>query len=145
MTEVMMRIGFIGLGIMGSRMAAQLHAHGSPLVVFNRSLEKASPLLAKGVAWAATPAALAAQVDLLFTMLAHPDAVRDTALGTHGFLQQLHPGALWVDCSTVHPAFAREMAAEAQRRQVRFLDAPVSGSKLQAERGRNSFFLSAVQ
>jgi glyoxylate/succinic semialdehyde reductase len=130
----MMRIGFIGLGIMGSRMAAHLQGHADKLVVFNRTPEKAALLLAAGAVWAASPAVLAAQVDVLFTMLAHPDAVREAALGAQGFLGRLLPGALWVDCSTVHPDFAREMAAEARRRHVRFLDAPVAGSRPQAER-----------
>jgi 3-hydroxyisobutyrate dehydrogenase-like beta-hydroxyacid dehydrogenase len=136
-----MRIGFIGLGIMGSRMAVHLRGHADKLVVFNRTPEKAAPLLAAGAVWAASPAALATQVDVLFTMLAHPDAVGEVALGVHGFLDQLAPGALWVDCSTVHPAFAREMAAEARRRQIRFLDAPVAGSRPQAERAELVFLV----
>ena len=84
-----MKVGFIGLGIMGSRMAANLQKHGHDLVVFNRTREKAEPLLAQGARWAASPAAVAAQVDVVFTMLAHPDAVAETALGKDGFLSHL--------------------------------------------------------
>ena len=124
-----MKIGFIGLGIMGSRMATNLQKNGRQLIVHNRSREKAQTLLENGADWADSPAAVAADADLLFTMLAHPEAVRESALGAAGFLDHLSPGSLWVDCSTVNPSFSREMAAEAAQRQIRFVDAPVAGSK----------------
>src|SRR5450432_1683511 len=124
-----MRIGFIGLGIMGSRMAANLKSHGHSLVLFNRTREKADGLIAEGASWAESPAAMAPQVSIVFTMLAHPDAVEEAALGKGGFLPQLGQCQLWVDCSTVNPSFSRRMAAEAASRKVRFLGAPVTGSK----------------
>ncbi|MEO0947856.1 MAG: NAD(P)-dependent oxidoreductase [Cyanobacteria bacterium J06641_5] len=127
-----MKIGFIGLGIMGSRMAANLHDRGYELVVYNRSPQKTEPLVAAGAVAATNPTAVATQVEILITMLAHPKAVREAALGEGGFLRQLAAGTTWIDCSTVHPSFAREMAAAAQAQQVRFLDAPVAGSKPQA-------------
>jgi 3-hydroxyisobutyrate dehydrogenase-like beta-hydroxyacid dehydrogenase len=123
-----MKIGFIGLGIMGSRMAANLQKHGYPLVVFNRTRAKAQPLLDQGATFAESPAKLAEQVDVLFTMLAHPDAVEQAALGRNGFLTYLKPNALWIDCSSVNPSFSKKMAAAAAARQVRFIDAPVTGS-----------------
>src|SRR6184192_951163 len=123
-----MKIGFIGLGIMGSRMAANLQKHGYPLVVFNRTRTKAQPLLDKGACFAESPAKLAEQVDVLFTMLAHPDAVEQAALGRNGFLSHLKPNALWIDCSSVNPSFSKKMAAEAARREIHFVDAPVTGS-----------------
>src|SRR5438105_11839762 len=108
-----MKIGFIGLGIMGGRMAANLQKHGHSLVVFNRTREKAEPLMAQGAAWADSPAALALQVEVIFTMLAHPDAVQEAALGQDGFLRHLEPGKMWIDCSTVNPSFSRKIAVEA--------------------------------
>jgi 3-hydroxyisobutyrate dehydrogenase-like beta-hydroxyacid dehydrogenase len=123
-----MKIGFIGLGIMGSRMAANLQKHGYPLVVFNRTRAKAEPLLGPCGTFSDSPAKLAEQVDVLFTMLAHPDAVEEAALGANGFLNRLRSNALWVDCSSVNPSFSRKMAAEAARREVHFVDAPVTGS-----------------
>jgi 3-hydroxyisobutyrate dehydrogenase-like beta-hydroxyacid dehydrogenase len=123
-----MKIGFIGLGIMGSRMAANLQKHGYPMVVFNRTRAKAQPLLDKGACFAESPAKVAEQVDVLFTMLAHPDAVEQAALGRSGFLNHLKPKALWVDCSSVNPSFSKKMAAEAAQREVHFVDAPVTGS-----------------
>ncbi len=134
-----MRIGFIGLGIMGSRMAANLQKDGHDLVVFNRTKEKASSLLECGAQWAGTPAAVARQVETLFTMLAHPDAVSEMAFGADGFLDHLRQGALWVDCSTVNPSFSRRMAQEAHLRQIRFLDAPVAGTKSPAAQGTLMF------
>jgi 3-hydroxyisobutyrate dehydrogenase/glyoxylate/succinic semialdehyde reductase len=139
-----MKIGFIGLGIMGSRMAANLQKHGYPLVVFNRTRSKAENLLANGAEWAASPAAVAGQVEVLFTMLAHPEAVKEAALGKDGFLAHLAPDALWVDCSTVNPSFSKQMAAEADTRRVHFLGAPVSGSKTQAADGTLIFWVGGA-
>jgi 3-hydroxyisobutyrate dehydrogenase/glyoxylate/succinic semialdehyde reductase len=136
-----MKIGFIGLGIMGSRMAANLQKHGFSLVVFNRTREKAQPLLDEGATFAESPAKLAEQVDVLFTMLAHPDAVAQAALRTNGFLNRLEPKALWVDCSSVNPSFSKKMAVAAAARQIRFLDAPVTGSAPVAADGKLVFWV----
>src|SRR5437867_4825283 len=123
-----MKIGFIGLGIMGSRMAGNLQKDGYSLVVFNRTRAKAEPLLGPCGTFSDSPAQLADQVDVLFTMLAHPDAVEQAALGANGFLSHLKSNTIWIDCSSVNPSFSKKMAAEAARRQIRFVDAPVTGS-----------------
>jgi len=138
-----MKIGFIGLGIMGSRMAANLQKHGYPLVVFNRTRAKAEPLLGPCGIFSDSPAKLAEQVDVLFTMLAHPDAVEQAALGRGGFLDHLKANALWVDCSSVNPSFSKKMAAEAARREVRFVDAPVTGSAPAAAEAKLIFWVGA--
>jgi 3-hydroxyisobutyrate dehydrogenase-like beta-hydroxyacid dehydrogenase len=138
-----MKIGFIGLGIMGSRMAANLQEHGYPLVVFNRTRSKAEPLLGHCGIFSDSPAKLAEQVDVLFTMLAHPDAVEQAALGANGFLDHLKANALWVDCSSVNPSFSKKMAAEAARREVRFVDAPVTGSAPAAAEAKLIFWVGA--
>lgn len=130
-----MHVGFIGLGIMGSRMAANLLADGHDLVVHNRTKAKAETLTADGARWADTPAAAARDADVLITMLAHPDAVRATATGPDGFLDALRPQTIWMDCSTVNPSFSHAMAAAAQERDVRFIDAPVAGTKGPAAEG----------
>jgi 3-hydroxyisobutyrate dehydrogenase/glyoxylate/succinic semialdehyde reductase len=130
-----LRIGFIGLGIMGSRMAANLRSHGYELAVFNRTPDKAEPLLRAGATWGNSPAAVAAEADVLVTMLAHPEAVAAAATGAAGFLSALRPGSIWVNCSTVNPSFARQMEEQAAARRVRYLDAPVTGSKEAAARG----------
>jgi glyoxylate/succinic semialdehyde reductase len=128
-----MAVGFIGLGIMGSRMAANLLRAGHSLVVHNRTRSKADSLLANGAAWAETPSEVGRQSSVLFTMLARPEAVYETALGPNGFLSELPAGALWVDCSTVNPSFSRRMAAEARKLGVRLVDAPVTGSRAAAQ------------
>jgi 3-hydroxyisobutyrate dehydrogenase-like beta-hydroxyacid dehydrogenase len=136
-----MKIGFVGLGIMGSRMAANLQKRGHSLVVFNRTREKAVPLVAEGATWANCLAALAPQVEVIFTMLAHSDAVEEAVLGKEGFLSHLGPGQMWVDCSTVNPSFSRNMAAEAQAHGICFLGAPVTGSKGQAALAQLTFWV----
>src|SRR5256886_15745570 len=138
-----MKIGFIGLGIMGSRMAGNLQKNGYSLVVFNRTRAKAEPLLGPCGTFSDSPAKLAQQVDVLFTMLAHPDAVEQAALGANGFLNHLRPNALWVDCSSVNPSFSQKMAAETARRQIRFVDAPVTGSAPVAAEAKLTFWVGA--
>jgi 3-hydroxyisobutyrate dehydrogenase-like beta-hydroxyacid dehydrogenase len=138
-----MKIGFIGLGIMGSRMAANLQKNGYDLVVFNRTRAKAQPLLDNGATFAESPAKLAKEVDVLFTMLAHPDAVEQAALRADGFLEPLRSNALWVDCSSVNPSFSKKMAAAATARWIRFVDAPVTGSAPVAAAANLVFWVGA--
>jgi 3-hydroxyisobutyrate dehydrogenase-like beta-hydroxyacid dehydrogenase len=136
-----MKIGFIGLGIMGSRMAANLQKHGHSLVVFNRTRAKAQSLLDKGATFAESPAKVAEQADVLITMLAQPDAVAQVALRANGFLSHLKPNTIWVDCSSVNPSFSKKMATAAAARRVRFLDAPVTGSAPVAEEAKLVFWV----
>jgi 3-hydroxyisobutyrate dehydrogenase/glyoxylate/succinic semialdehyde reductase len=138
-----MKIGFIGLGIMGSRMAASLQRHGYPLALFNRTRAKAEPLLGGCGALFDSPAKVAEEVNVLFTMLAHPDAVEEAALGRDSFLDHLKPNSLWVDCSSVNPSFSKRMAAEAARRGVHFVDAPVTGSAPVAAEGKLVFWVGS--
>ncbi|MCB0211802.1 MAG: NAD(P)-dependent oxidoreductase [Anaerolineae bacterium] len=138
--EKQMKIGFIGLGIMGSRMAANLLKADVELMVHNRTKDKAADLLEQGAVWADSPAALAS-ADIVFTMLAHPEAVAAAAFGPTGFLDHMQPNTLWVDCSTVNPSFANEMAAAAQARNIRYMDAPVAGTKPQAQNAELIFIV----
>ena len=140
-----MQIGFIGLGIMGGGMAANLQKSGYDLIVYNRTAEKAQPLVQGGAVLAASPAELAHEVNLLFTMLSDPDAVLQTALGEEGFLRYLPDDALWIDCSTTNPSFARHMATQAAAHGVRFIDAPVAGSKNQAANAELTFIVGASE
>lgn len=134
-------IGFIGLGIMGSRMARNLQRNGQSIIIYNRTMEKARELLELGAVWAESPAEVGRQADIVFTMLAAPEIVKATAIGEQGFLQVMNNRGIWIDCSTVNPSFSREMAAEAERRGVRFLDAPVAGTKIPAEKGELMFLV----
>ncbi|MDR5590235.1 NAD(P)-dependent oxidoreductase [Christiangramia sp. SM2212] len=128
-----MKIGFLGLGIMGSRMAANLLKAGYDIKVHNRTREKANELIKNGAEWAESPSELGAYVDVLFTMLEKPDIVEMIALGNDGFLQNMKEGSIWIDSSTVNPSFSERMNKEAEKSGVRFMDAPVSGSKQPAE------------
>ena len=134
-------IGFIGMGIMGSRMVANLHKEGHELVVYNRTKSKAQALSVEGAMVVNSPSELAGRVDVIITMVSNPQAVRQVALETNGFLDQLKPGSIWIDCSTVNPSFTRQMAAESSRQNIRFLDAPVTGSKGPAAAGELVFFV----
>lgn len=137
-----MKIGFIGTGIMGSRMAGHLLTAGHDLTVHNRTQAKASSLIEQGAQWAETPADVAHQVDCVITMLAHPQAVTEASLTPDtGFLDAMPADSIWIDCSTVNPQFARKMAKEAEKRQIRFMDAPVAGSKNQAQLAQLVFFV----
>lgn len=132
-------IGFIGLGIMGGGMAENLLKNGFELIVYNRTKDKAAELIEKGAKWADSPKAVAEHADIVFTMLANPQVVEEVALNENGFLDYLKEGKLWVDCSTVDPSFTREMAAEAEKRGIRFMDAPVTGSRVPAKQGELVF------
>lgn len=143
--EMFRLIGFIGLGIMGSGMAGNLLKSGQELVIYNRTKQKADHLLHQGAKWADSPEEVAAQSKIIFTMLATPKVVEEVTLGEKGFLNQLTEGSLWVDCSTVDPGFTQKMALEAEKRHLRFLDAPVSGSRGPAEKGELVFFVGGKQ
>lgn len=136
-----MGLGFIGLGIMGSRMASNLLDAGHELVVYNRTRRKAEPLIQKGARWVDSPARLVEAVETVITMVSDPQAVEAVAFGQDGFLDPMQEGGLWIDCSTVNPSFSVRMALEAAERGVRFMDAPVAGSRGPAEEGQVLFLV----
>ncbi len=140
-----MKLGFIGLGIMGNRMAMNLVKNNYDLTVYNRTKSKADALIKAGAKWADTPADAAKDVDILFTMLGDPTAVQDTALGENGLLSSLKKNSLWVDCSTVNPSFSKEMNSKAKEKGIRFMDAPVSGTRMPAEKGELAFYVGGEE
>ena len=130
------RVGFIGLGIMGSRMAAVLRRGGFELTVWNRTAERAREFAAAhGAAVAERPADVAAAADVVITMVVDAEQVRRVLLGDDGVVAGARPGLLCVDMSTIGPAGAREIGAALAKREVHFVDAPVSGSSPRAEDG----------
>lgn len=133
-----MEIAFLGLGIMGSRMAANLVKAGYALTVWNRSASRAAGLVAQGARQAATPAQAVQDKDVVVTMLSTPAAVESTA---QTFLPAMRPGAIWMDSSTVNPSFSRRMAQQAAERGVHFIDAPVAGSKIPAANAQLIFLV----
>ncbi len=126
-----MKISFIGLGIMGSRMASNLLKSGVELTVYNRSEEPRKKLEEEGAKEATSIEAAIKDADLVFTMLSKPEAVKEVMLDKGlGFMKK---DALWVDCSTVNPSFTLEALEKAREMNIRYLEAPVAGSSPQAE------------
>ena len=138
-----MNITFIGLGIMGQAMASNLLKNKTPLIVYNRSLEKTEPLKALGAKVATNIAEAVSDADLVISMLADPIAVRELFFASDGVLSHMKAEATWIDCSTVDPNFSRKAAVLAQEQNILFIDAPVAGSKPQAEAAVLSFFVGA--
>ncbi len=140
-----MKVGFIGLGIMGHSMAMNLVKNNYELTVYNRTKSKAESLIKAGAKWSETPAEAAKDANILITMLGDPAAVRETALGENGFLSSLKKNSLWVDCTTVNPSFSKEMNLKAKENGIRFMDAPVTGTKTPAEKGELSFYVGGEE
>lgn len=128
-------VGFLGLGLMGSRMAKNLAAKGFEVTVWNRSSDKAEALASTGVHVAPTPAELARAVDIICTCVADVPALRTVALGPDGLVHGLKAGQLFIDFSTVSVALMQELGATFGATGVDVIDAPVTGSKNGAEKG----------
>jgi 3-hydroxyisobutyrate dehydrogenase-like beta-hydroxyacid dehydrogenase len=130
------RIGFIGLGIMGSRMAANLQRAGFEVTVWNRTQRTADDWAAEhGGHVAQSPAAVAQAAEVVFTMVVDGPQVHELLLGSQGVAEGAEPGLLCVDCSTIGQAEARSIGAELAARGLRLLDAPVTGSMPAARDG----------
>lgn len=135
------RVAVLGLGIMGSGMAGQLLQAGFSVSVWNRSAAKAEALGAAGARVATTPAEAAEGAELVVSMLADDDASRSAWLGESGALAAMMPGAIAVESSTLTLDWVRELATQARARDIGFLDAPVTGSKVQAHSGALRFIV----
>ena len=122
------RVGFAGLGAMGAGIARRLLDAGYAVVGWNRTREKAEPLLEAGMGWADTPRELAASVDVLFTMLTNTEAIEALAEGPDGVLAGLRSGVIWADVSTISPDASIALAERVRATGASFLDCPVSGS-----------------
>jgi 3-hydroxyisobutyrate dehydrogenase-like beta-hydroxyacid dehydrogenase len=130
------RIGFVGLGIMGSRMAANLARAGYELTVFNRTRATADAWVAEhGGSVADSPAEVGAASDVVISMVVDGDQVREVLLGEEGVAQGAAAGTLCVDMSTIAPAQTRAIGAELQEREIALMDAPVTGSSPKAADG----------
>jgi 2-hydroxy-3-oxopropionate reductase len=139
------RIGFIGLGLMGLPMARNLLAAGFDLLVHTRTPAKARPLLEAGATEAGSPAQLAAESDVVLTMLPDSPDVAAVMRGDIGVLAGARPGTTWIDMSTISPSITRELAREASQHEVASLDAPVSGGPPGAAAGRLSMMVGGAQ
>lgn len=132
MSETSERVGWIGTGVMGASMCGHLLSAGYPVRVFNRSRERAQPLVDAGAVWCESPAEVAADADVVFSIVGFPADVRSVILGPEGALSTAKPGSVVVDMTTSEPTLAQEIFAAAKERGVEALDAPVSGGDVGA-------------
>ncbi len=131
----MLRVGYIGLGLMGKSIARNILKAGFPLVVHNRSRASVDELVAEGASPADSPAEVASQVEVVFTNLPDTPDVEKVVLGESGILEGAHPGLIYVDNSTIKPASARMLADRLKAKGTLALDAPVSGGDIGARNG----------
>jgi 3-hydroxyisobutyrate dehydrogenase-like beta-hydroxyacid dehydrogenase len=136
-----MRVGFIGLGAMGSRMAGRLLAARHEVVVYNRTAERTKAVAERGATVAATPRQLAATVDIVCSSVANDAALEQVMFGPEGALAGARAGTVVIELSTVNPRTSRRLHEAAASQGVSVLDAPVSGSTVQAEQGQLVIFV----
>jgi 2-hydroxy-3-oxopropionate reductase len=141
----MLKIGYIGLGLMGKSIARNILKAGFPLVVHNRSRGAVDELVAEGAQAATSPAEVAAQVDVVFTNLPDSPDVEKVALGEQGIIEGAHDGLIFVDNSTIMPASARKIAEKLAEKGVIALDAPVSGGDIGARNGTLTIMVGGTE
>jgi 3-hydroxyisobutyrate dehydrogenase-like beta-hydroxyacid dehydrogenase len=129
------KIGFMGLGIMGTAMATNLLKAGYPVMVYNRSPEKANPLVKQGAGHPSSPRALAKAVDVVIAMVTGPEALGDLLWEPDGAGGAFNHSKVFINMSSMSPRHTRELAQELKPSGVTFIDAPVSGTKKPAEEG----------
>jgi 2-hydroxy-3-oxopropionate reductase len=141
----MAKVGYIGLGIMGSAIARNLMKAGHQLVVHNRSRAIVEQLVREGAAAAFSPREVARQVEFVFTNLPDSPDVEQVALGPDGIIEGAHEGLIFIDNSTIKPEAARKIAAELGKAGVAALDAPVSGGDVGARSGTLTIMVGGPQ
>lgn len=133
-----MNIGFVGLGAMGALMVPRLMEAGHSVTGWNRSREKAEPLIAAGMKFADTPRAAAEQSEMVLSCVTDAAAVKSVALGPDGVVAGLKPGGIYIDMSTIDPDSSRAVAAEFTKSGAFMLDGPISGSPVTVKAGQAS-------
>jgi 3-hydroxyisobutyrate dehydrogenase-like beta-hydroxyacid dehydrogenase len=134
----MAKLGFVGLGVMGSQMVSRLLDKGHTVTGYNRTKAKAQWLIDKGMKWADSPRAVAAASDVTFAMVTNAAAIAAVTDGPDGLIAGLGPGKLFIDMSTVSPEVSRATAAKVRAKGADMVDAPVSGSVITLQQGRLS-------
>jgi 3-hydroxyisobutyrate dehydrogenase len=122
-------IGFIGTGVMGKSMAGHLLKAGHDVLVYTRTKSKAEDLLSEGAVWKDSPAEVAAEADVVITIVGYPKDVEEVYLGEQGIIRTARPGTYVIDMTTSSPTLAKKIYNEAKSRQIHALDAPVSGGE----------------
>lgn len=134
------RVGWIGTGVMGQAMCGHILSAGYSVTVFNRTLSKAQTLCDRGAIMVDSPKSVAAESDIVFTIVGYPQDVREVIIGENGVLQGLKPGGTVVDMTTSEPSLAREIFDYAKQRGCESVDAPVSGGDKGAKAGALTIF-----
>lgn len=134
------RVGWIGTGVMGQAMCGHILSAGYSVTVFNRTLSKAQILCDRGAIIADSPKSVAAESDIVFTIVGYPKDVREVIIGENGVLQGLKPGGTVVDMTTSEPSLAREIFDYAKQKGCESVDAPVSGGDKGAKAGTLAIF-----
>ena len=141
----MANLGYVGLGVMGGRMADRLISKGHRVTGYNRTREKAQWLIDRGMAWAGTPREVAEASDAVFVMVTDSNALEAVTNGPDGILAGLGAGKILIDMSTVSPAVSRTVAAAVNQRGAEMVDAPVSGSPATLEQGKLSMMVGGTR
>ena len=141
----MANLGFIGLGVMGSRMVQRLLAAGHHVSGYNRTASKAQWLLDLGMEWRESPRAVTESSDIIFSMVTNTAALEAVTDGDLGIIAGLNRGKVYVDMSTVSPAASREIARKVEAKGALMLDAPVSGSVITLEEGKLSIMVGGTR
>ena len=137
----MAELGYVGLGVMGSSIVRRLLAAGHDVRVWNRTRDKAGPLLDAGASWADSPRDVAEGSEIVFTMVTNTTAVQAVTESDDGILAGLREGSLYVDMSTTSPANTRRLAERVTALGARMLDAPVSGTSVTVDQGKASLLV----
>ena len=140
-----MKIAFVGTGVMGQGMVANLLKAGHEVTVYTRTKAKADGLLALGAKWASSPAESAHGADIAISMVGYPNDVEEVWRGPQGFMSSAKPGCVLIDMTTSSPALARSLAVEAAAKGFGPLDAPVSGGDRGAREGTLTIMAGGAQ
>ena len=141
----MAKLGFVGLGVMGGRVVKRLLDAGYEVTGYNRTRSKAKWLLDAGMKWADTPRAVAKASDVVLSMVTNTDALRNVVEGPDGLLAGLTSGKIYLDMSTISPAFSRDLAKRVSALGASMLDTPVSGSVITLEEGKLTLMVGGDQ
>jgi 3-hydroxyisobutyrate dehydrogenase len=137
----MKKVGFIGLGLMGTAMVEKLLNVGHRVFIYNRTKQKAEKLISQGAIWCESPADVATKTELIFSMISTPDVLQQISLGATGILSTLKPKAIHIDCSTVSPEVVRQLEKEYKAKSCYFLHSPVLGGVAQINAGSLLLFV----
>lgn len=138
-------IGFIGVGVMGKSMARNLMTNGYPVVVYNRTKEKAEELLNDGAAWAESPREVAEKANVIITIVGYPKDVEEVYLGKDGIINNAQANTYVIDMTTSTPSLAKRIYEEAKSKSIHALDAPVSGGDIGAREAKLSIMVGGAE